>query len=165
MLIDFVIFIIAWHINASETLSVRYRLQLAFPVNCSLLGYQDLPFSVQSTWFAGNAQVRTFALNELLGTKVRALYQRKKGRDLFDLWYALVHCDCDPKQIIDCFLKYMEHGGRKIGRKELELNLQEKLSDSRFLTDVPALIRTGLEYDYNTACEIVIDKLVSLVPD
>jgi predicted nucleotidyltransferase component of viral defense system len=144
---------------------MRLKIETNTVENFSLLGYQDLPFSVQSAWFAGNAQVRTFALNELLGTKVRALYQRKKGRDLFDLWYALVHCDCDPEQIIDCFLKYMEHGGRKIGRKDLELNLQEKLSDSRFLTDVPSLIRTGLEYNYNTACEIVVDKLVSLVPD
>ena len=80
--------------------------QSAIQPNFSLLGYQDLPFAVQSDWFAGSASVRTFALNELLGTKVRALYQRKKGRDLFDLWYALVHCNCEPEQIIACFIKY-----------------------------------------------------------
>lgn len=151
----------------SETepaMPMRLKIEINTIEQFSLLGYQDLPFVVQSDWFIGNASVRTFALNELLGTKVRALYQRKKGRDLFDLWYALVHCDCDPEQIIDCFIKYMEHGGKKVGRKDFELNLQEKISDSRFLTDVPSLIRTGLDYDHNAAFELVASKLVHLIP-
>ena len=38
-----------------------------------------------SRWFTGAAKVLTYDLDELLGTKLRALYQRKKGRDLFDL--------------------------------------------------------------------------------
>ncbi|MGH2469017.1 MAG: nucleotidyl transferase AbiEii/AbiGii toxin family protein [Chloroflexota bacterium] len=40
---------------------------------------------MKSPWFTGSADVPTFALEELLGTKLRALYQRRKGRDLFDL--------------------------------------------------------------------------------
>ena len=33
---------------------------------------------------SGKCEITTYSLNELLGTKLRALYQRKKGRDLFD---------------------------------------------------------------------------------
>ena len=48
-----------------------------------------LLFKVESGWFTGVAQLTTYHLEELVGTKLRALYQRKKGRDLFDLYLAL----------------------------------------------------------------------------
>ncbi len=133
--------------------------------NFCVLGYQDSPFSVESDWFTGRASVRTFALEELLGTKVRALYQRKKGRDLFDLWYALTFCDCVPEQIVTCFGKYMEHAGQRIKRTEMIRNVEEKLSDSRFLNDIAPLIRSGLEYDPATAFKLVSERLISLIPD
>ncbi len=46
-------------------------------------------FRVDSRWWNGGAEITTFEIEELLGTKLRALYQRKKGRDLFDLCVAL----------------------------------------------------------------------------
>ncbi len=46
-------------------------------------------FEMRSRWWTGSAQITTFSLEELLGTKLRALFQRKKGRDLYDVWYAL----------------------------------------------------------------------------
>jgi predicted nucleotidyltransferase component of viral defense system len=46
-------------------------------------------FSVENQWFSGDCEITTYYLEELLGTKLRALYQRRKGRDLFDLWKAL----------------------------------------------------------------------------
>jgi hypothetical protein len=59
----------------------------------------------------------------------------------------------------------MEHSDRKIGRKELLTNLEEKLSDKRFLSDVTPLIRTGLVYDPAIAFELVSEKLISLLPN
>ena len=49
------------------------------------VGGEMRPFAVESRWYTGSADVRTFELAEILGTKLRALYQRRKGRDLFDL--------------------------------------------------------------------------------
>lgn len=45
----------------------------------------DFDFSVSNSWYSGNLKLSTYQLNELIGTKIRALYQRCKGRDLFDL--------------------------------------------------------------------------------
>ena len=39
---------------------------------------------MENSWFSGRCELTTYALEELLGTKLRALYQRAKGRDLFD---------------------------------------------------------------------------------
>lgn len=48
-------------------------------------------YRVDSSWWTGSAEVLTFQPAELVATKIRALYQRSKGRDLFDLWLALDH--------------------------------------------------------------------------
>ena len=41
-----------------------------------------LPYEVESPWWVGAADVSTFSIEELMGTKLRALYQRRKGRDV-----------------------------------------------------------------------------------
>jgi predicted nucleotidyltransferase component of viral defense system len=40
-------------------------------------------------WFSGEIKIATFSSEELLSTKIRALLQRNKGRDLIDLSRAL----------------------------------------------------------------------------
>ncbi|MCB9468706.1 MAG: nucleotidyl transferase AbiEii/AbiGii toxin family protein [Candidatus Obscuribacterales bacterium] len=151
--------------EADPAVRMRLKVEVNTRENFSVLGYQSLPFEVNSGWFSNRVQVKTFALNELLGTKIRALYQRRKGRDLFDLWYSLAYCECSPEEIIHCFTRYMEHNGIKVARKDLLSNLETKLSDKRFLTDVPALLRTGLKYDQSVAFEHVSEKLLSLIPE
>lgn len=59
-----------------------------------------IPFQVRSGWFTGSAEVLTFSTAELVATKLRALYQRKKGRDLFDLWLVLTRTDVEPDDIL-----------------------------------------------------------------
>jgi predicted nucleotidyltransferase component of viral defense system len=44
-----------------------------------------MPFHVGNPWFTGGADVQTFSREEMLATKLRALLQRDKGRDLYDL--------------------------------------------------------------------------------
>ena len=49
---------------------------------------------------------------------MRALYQRKKGRDLFDLWIANKDVGIDPERVIGSFLHYMEREGHRVSRAE-----------------------------------------------
>ncbi len=50
-----------------------------------VLGFRKARSQIDSPWHSGAADVLTDEPEELLGTKLRALYQRRKGRDLFDL--------------------------------------------------------------------------------
>jgi len=68
---------------------MRLKVEINTREHFALFGYARIPFTVTSRWFEGTADIVTFELDELLGTKLRALYQRKKGRDLFDLALAL----------------------------------------------------------------------------
>ena len=54
---------------------------------------------MKSDWFSEDVEVNTFQLEELLATKLRALYERKKGRDAFDLWLAINEKEFDAKKL------------------------------------------------------------------
>lgn len=115
--------------------------------------------AVDSSWFAGSADVTTFALAELVSTKVRALFQRSKGRDLFDLWLAITRLGVDPAELVECFVPYRPRG--YTGRRA-ELNLREKLADAAFRDDLVPLVAQWPEgYDIDGAAEMVIDEVFS----
>jgi len=70
---------------------------------------QTLTFGVTNPWFTGSAAIATFSQEELLATKLRALLQRDKGRDLLDLAHALaVFPDLDRPRIAECFCLYLK---------------------------------------------------------
>ena len=69
---------------------------------------QEVPFSVSNKWYNGECHVLTYQLDELVGTKLRALYQRRKGRDLYDLYKALTLSDVNIAHVLACYQKYME---------------------------------------------------------
>ncbi len=65
-----------------------------------------VPFEVNSSWFTGSCELTTYVLEELLGTKLRTLYQRKKGRDLYDLYNALSrNPELDKNLLLNCYLE------------------------------------------------------------
>ena len=74
-------------------------------------------FKINSIWFQGSSRILTYHLEELMGTKLRALFQRKKGRDLFDFWFILKHNDIDLPSVV-------EIGG--IGRNVLPLRISRR---------------------------------------
>ena len=119
-----------------------------------------MPFSVSSRWFEGQCEISTYELDELLGTKLRALYQRKKGCDLFDLAAALKHEDADPARIVETFSAYMKHGGNSVTRAQFEMNLHQKLSDPQFAADISPLLATGRSWEITEAAETVALALI-----
>ncbi len=93
--------------------------------------------AVSSPWFVGEADVATFAIEELTATKVRALYQRRKGRDLFDLWLAVEHGGASVDGIVECFEPYRPDGWTT--DRALE-NLDAKLALADFSNDLDQLV-------------------------
>lgn len=132
----------------------------------SIHGYRKVPFSVDSRWYSGATEILTYDLKELLGTKMRALYQRKKGRDLFDLWFAFTEMKPlpDAGSVIDCFLKYMEHGGFPISRALFEQNMMGKRNDERFNADIEPLLMAGVDWDFAQAFDFIMETLITRIP-
>lgn len=141
------------------------RLKLKIEINCrehfSVLGYKNIPFSLESSWCNGDCLITSFDLNELLGTKLRALYQRKKGRDLYDLYKALQFEGHDVDKILKCYTEYMKDSVKRTpSQKEFKLNLGDKMNDRDFLVDMRALLIPGEIYNPFDAYELVMSKLI-----
>lgn len=143
---------------------MRVKVEINTREHFAVHGYATQRVEVANPWFSGHADVATFTLPELLGTKLRALYQRKKGRDLFDLDLALDHPAFDGNRLLDAFERYMAFGGTPVTRAQFEENMAAKLTDPAFLTDVPPLLRTGLAHDPKTAWSRVHAALVRRLP-
>ena len=147
----------AFYRFTSEYDEIRMRLKLE--INCkehfNVLDWVEFPFEVESEWFSGKANIRTYSINELLGTKLRALYQRSKGRDLFDLDYARRNMELNIEEIITSFKKYIEFatGNRPPSQKEFLMNIEEKQNDLDFIGDMEALLRPEIGYDQTSAFE------------
>ncbi len=140
------------------------RLRLKIEINCrehfNLLGWNSFPFSVESEWFTGKCDITTYHLDELLGTKLRALYQRKKGRDLFDLYYANQHAKLDFDRIIHCYNEYMKFVvGKPPTQKEFLLNMELKKSSAQFSGDMQGLLSPNLGYNQEEAFEWLEESL------
>jgi hypothetical protein len=60
-------------------LRLRLRVEINSREHFTAFGLKTIPFAVDSRWFQGSAKIVTYELEELLGTKLRALYQRKRG--------------------------------------------------------------------------------------
>jgi predicted nucleotidyltransferase component of viral defense system len=120
---------------------MRLKIEINTGEHFTVLGQQRCQLRCENGWFSGNANILTYQLEELLGTKMRALFQRRKGRDLYDLAMTLNHFkDLDLAKTIYCFQRYMEHGKTPVTRAQFEANLAGKLKDAAFLGDVQSLL-------------------------
>jgi len=143
---------------------MRLKIEINSREHFSVFGIEQRDFAVDSRWFRGNASVPTYALDELLGTKLRALYQRRKGRDLFDLWFAQRRASVDPERVVTCFLEYLGRTGLTVSRAEFEANLEAKTADPRFLEDIGPLLSPRCPWDPADATRYVREELLARIP-
>ena len=126
----------------------------------------EIPFEVTF----GDAPVRTlingYDIHEMLGTKLRALFQRRRGRDLFDVYWALTQAKppVEPVAVIESFQHYLRQEGTVAEGDEFVRVLESHLTDRGFCSDMDTLLRTGVDYDPREAADSVREKLLSLLP-
>lgn len=150
--------------EGQPSVPMRLKVEINSREHFSVFGVQDHELAVRSRWFTGTATVKTYQLDELLGTKLRALYQRKKGRDLFDLFIASRRAKVDPTRVVECFSRYLEHDDKRVTRAEFEMNLHEKLSDHTFLSDVEPLIAPDTIWNIDEAAGYVQREILPFLP-
>ncbi len=126
----------------------------------------EMPFSFPFRDKAVQTRIKGFDIHEMLGTKMRAMFQRKRGRDLFDLYWALTKSPTpvDPAAIIASFEHYLKQEGTKAGRAEFIGILDNHLKDRGFCSDMQPLLRTDIAYDPQAAGKYVKTHLLNLLP-
>lgn len=129
---------------------------------------QVLPYKVENPWFSGTASIATFSTEEVLATKIRALLQRNKGRDLIDLAHSLeIFPNLNVQKTVDMFVAYTK--AKPIPRWEAEKRMFEKLERPGFLADVLPLLTAEERAKFDEAAgkrafSRVFNRFISTIP-
>lgn len=130
-----------------------------------------LPLSVQLPEGPATFDVVSFDVNEMLGTKMRALLQRDHARDLFDLAHAWATCAApghahpiNGELVARAFLEYMKREGTDMTRRRFEDKLNGKLKLARFRADMSDVLADGVKYDVVAAAQIVREHYLVHLP-
>ena len=108
--------------------------------------------------------ITTYDVLELLGTKIRALYQRSKGRDLFDLYYASQHMYLDYGHLMRIYQNYMNFAvSTPPSYKQFLHNINSKELSSDFLGDMEGLLRPGIDYNHTMAFEWLRNEVLEKI--
>lgn len=142
-------------------INMRLKIEINTREHFNVMGLKEMNFKVENSWFTGECQLTTFELEELFGTKLRALYQRKKSRDLFDIYWAYTNHKIDTNKLLMCYKKYMEFVVEELpSQKVFILNMEEKMRDKEFTGDIHMVLRPGIDYDNNKAYEFIKKELL-----
>jgi len=141
--------------------NMRLKIEINTREHLNILGLQEIPFNVKNEWFSGDCHVTTYKIDELLGSKLKALYGRKKGRDLFDLYWAFTHLEINKNKLLYCNKLYYENEKmRQPTQKQFLHNMEQKLTDNEFTEDIFSVLKPEVEYNQLKAWELVKTELI-----
>ena len=144
-----------WLTKAQSGIDLRIKIEINTYERLSVLPFIKIKHEVQSEWYSAEADVPVIQVEEIAATKLRALYQRSKGRDLFDLWLLTIGAEVDTDLVCEVFYAYRPPG--YTGKKAIE-NLEAKLKNTGFRYDTKNLISEKMNtYDPDNAAKVIID--------
>ena len=132
--------------------TLKLKVEINTREHEALFGYRHYPFAVASDWYSAQAELVSFEPEEIFGTKLRALLQRRKNRDLFDLHHGLMQLGLNPDQVVTCLDQYLALEGHPISRAEAEERMLKKLTRS-LTEDIEPLLPVGVRFDQAVAIE------------
>ncbi|MCL2046447.1 MAG: nucleotidyl transferase AbiEii/AbiGii toxin family protein [Oscillospiraceae bacterium] len=144
-----------WHGKAQTGRDLRIKIEINTYERSPVLSLIEIEYSINTDWFTGKAMVKMFQNEETAATKLRALYQRSKGRDLYDLWLLTNVVRIDPVLTCQAFETYRPDG--YTAKRAIE-NLEKKTRDKGFLTDIVNMVSADTsEYNAVDAAAQVIE--------
>lgn len=105
----------------------------------------------------GLADIVTYTLEELTATKLRALLERFKGRDIYDLFF-ISRLKPDSKIIRKMFLYYFYRSRKVFNPKVHYENIIKRYESGNYIDDVTAFIKPTVTFDLTAATKGVISQ-------
>lgn len=146
---------------SSEAAFAHLKVEVNINENRSF--FPLVPIDVQVPDGAGGVRpvpVVSYDLDEMLGTKLRALLQREHGRDLFDLWWSwettqnpAAPARVNPERVGAAFRFYMDQEGSTFKAADVQRELERRMTSRKFLADMDGFMPAGQSYSPQRACE------------
>lgn len=149
--------------NINGMAAGKLKIEINTKEHFNIVPLKRIDFTASSEYFKGNTTIVTYSLEELMGTKLRALFQRRKGRDLFDVWYVLYNDLVDIKKVAHIFHAYNEYNGINITHKMFRQNILEKQHSTDFREDIRPLLSPKGPYDFDIAFDYVLEKVLPFI--
>ena len=154
------------YVSEVEQIPCRIKVEINCNEHFTELGFEKVPYLVESPWFSGECEVTAYRFEEMLGTKFNAVYGRKKTRDLFDMDYVFRHSDPDVDTILRCWKRYNKELGEELPSwREYVQNVEAKLSDETYRNGMETLLRPGTSFNPDEAWanvrKHIVDRLIT----
>lgn len=149
----------AYYVPVSGGPRQHFKLEISFIERVPILGQLAKPLALPAP--EPPAAVSTYRLEELAATKLRALYGRRKGRDIYDL-AQIGAFDLDERALRKLALYYFYHAKMIFHYPTFRTNVAEKLRYRGFADDVRGLIRTHQQFDWQQASQAVLERFAFL---
>lgn len=146
--------------SVEEGVTSRLKIEINTTEHFHVHPLEHMSHEVNSEWMSGKAEILTYNLDELMGTKLRALYQRRKGRDLFDLWYVIEKNLVDLEKVVSVFNQYNEYNKEIISRAMFEESLLGKIKHPNFHSDMNVLFSSDSGWDAEKAFARIWEEVV-----
>ncbi|MFW6120297.1 MAG: nucleotidyl transferase AbiEii/AbiGii toxin family protein [Petrotogales bacterium] len=102
-------------------------------------------------------KVNTYIIEELIATKLRALYDRLKGRDIYDL-YFLSSFDFDRIHVRKLVLYYFYRSKKIFDSKLFFKNIRNKFLSRKYIDDVSNFIRADVPFSIEEGIERLLSS-------
>ncbi|MCA9804009.1 MAG: nucleotidyl transferase AbiEii/AbiGii toxin family protein [Cyanobacteria bacterium HKST-UBA02] len=135
--------------SAPDTM-LKVKVEINTREHAHLYDLKNYPLGIESSWYSARSEIVSFQPEEIFGTKLRALLQRRKNRDLFDLNEGLKQLSLKPDRVIACFEHYLAIQEQSITRAIAEQRMLEKLQRS-LTEDVVPLLPAGTTFTEDDA--------------
>jgi predicted nucleotidyltransferase component of viral defense system len=136
--------------EADSGSQLKLKVEINTREHQPLYGLKTYPFEVSNDWHQAKSGIVSFEAEELFGTKLRALLQRSKNRDLFDLNEGLLQLGLDCDRVIACLQHYLALEEHPISRANAEERMLKKLNQS--LTEgIAPLLPAGVTFTDDAA--------------
>lgn len=142
----------------------KLKIEINTTEHFQVLDLQYIEHTVNSEWFKGATNIVTYQLEELMATKLRALYQRRKGRDLFDVWLIVSRNLVCVEKMIDIFQHYCARDQQTISKTLFTENLTLKRLSKDFQIDMTPLLPVEFEWRFDEAFDYVQAHVVDRIP-
>jgi predicted nucleotidyltransferase component of viral defense system len=138
---------------AASPALMHLKIEVNLNETKSLFPLVNVDIDVPDTTAQRKVSVVSYALDEMLGTKLRALLQRDHGRDLYDLWRAWDAASkssdlkLDPARVGEAFRFYMMQEGSTFSAANVRTELDRRMLSKRFVADMEGYLPAGVRYD------------------
>lgn len=155
---------VTYRYQSTDNTPARLKIEINTTEHFKAMPLKTINYSIDSEWFSGEAKIITYELDELIATKLRALYQRRKGRDLFDLYLVLKNKLINPIKVIEIFTAYAKFNNEPISRAMFEKNIFEKEQHFDFAHDMTPLLTPTMNWSIEEAFNLVKNELLTKLP-